>query len=292
MMMQSTTIIVPRGTFHIRERLNDGGFPLVMLHGWPESSYCWEGIAHFLHPALRIIAPDLRGLGDSERTMEPPLYQKAELAKDIVEIIDTLHPGDFYLAGHDWGGVVAQEVALLLPARVKKLVLMNIPVISNAGGFQEAMEAMQRRGSVPLWYQYFQQQPQLPETMIPGNEEVWIRYFFGKAGKEGRIPEEAIREYIRCYRIEGTPATGAGYYRTMKYDVERWKSLAGVKFHMPTLYIYGNADRVILPEYLNHIEDCFDEIKVVQVNAEHFVQEEEAEVVACLLNNFLIEEGE
>jgi haloacetate dehalogenase len=287
-MMQSMTVVVPRGTFNVRERRNDDGFPLVMLHGWPESSYCWEGVANFLHPALRVIAPDLRGLGDSERTMEPLLYQKAELAKDIVEIVDALHFGDFYLVGHDWGGVVAQEVALLLPARVKKFALMNIPVISNTRGNQEALEVMQRHGSIPQWYQYFQQQPGLPEAMIVGNEEVWIRYFFGKAGKQGKIPEEAIREYIRCYRIEKTPATGASYYRMMRHDTKRWASLAGVKFHMPTLYIYGNADRVIIPEYLNHIEDCFDEIKVVQVNAEHFVQEEEAEVVAGLLNNFFI----
>jgi len=269
----------------------DGGFPLVMLHGWPESSYCWEGVANFLHPDLRVIAPDLRGLGDSERTLEPLLYQKAELAKDIAEIVDALHIGDFYLVGHDWGGVVAQELALLIPTRVKKLVLMNIPVISNSRGNQEAMEVIQRQGSIPHWYQYFQQQPGLPEAMIVGNEEIWIRYFFGKAGKQGKIQEEAIREYVRCYRIKNTAATGASYYRMMRHDTKRWASLAGVKFHMPTLYIYGNLDRVIIPEYLNHIEDCFDEIKVVQIHAEHFVQEEEAEVVAGLLNNFFSEGG-
>ena len=86
-----------------------------------------------------VIAPDLRGLGDSERTMEADLYQKAELAKDIVEMIDALNIDDFYLAGHDWGGVVAQEVALLVPGRVKKFVIMNIPVITNAKGNAEAM---------------------------------------------------------------------------------------------------------------------------------------------------------
>jgi haloacetate dehalogenase len=286
-MMNTKKIVVPRGTFNVRDRGNTDGFPLVMLHGWPESSYCWEAVTPFLNPAIRVIAPDLRGLGDSERTMKAELYQKAELAKDVVEILDALNIDTLFLAGHDWGGVVAQEVALLIPSRIKKMVIMNIPVITNAKGNAEAMAVTQSRGSVPNWYQYFQQQPGLAEAMIKGNEEVWIRYFFGRAGKMGKIPEKAIEEYVRCYRIENTPATGACYYRNMRYDAKRWATLAGVKFSMPTLYVYGNADVVVIPEYLNHIEDCFDSITVVQINAEHFVQEQEAEAVAASLNDFL-----
>ncbi len=54
--------------------------------------------------------------------------------------------------------------------------------------------------------------------MIKGNEDVWVRFFFGKKGKDGIIPTEAIDEYIRCYSIENTPATGASYYRSMRLD--------------------------------------------------------------------------
>ncbi len=284
--MQSTRITVPRGTFNVRDRGNTDGSPIVMLHGWPESSYCWEAVTPFLNPDLRVIAPDLRGLGDSERTLTAELYQKAELAKDIVEIVDALHIGEFYLVGHDWGGVVAQEVALLVPSRVKKLVIMNIPIITNAKGNAEAIKVTQSRGSVPNWYQYFQQQPGLAEAMIKGNEEVWIRYFFGRAGKLGKIPAEAIEEYIRCYRIEDTPATGAYFYRNMRNDAKRWATLTDIKFPMPALYIYGNEDGVVIPEYLNHIEDCFVSIRVAELPAEHFVQEQEAQAVAALLNDF------
>ena len=111
--MNTYRLTVPRGTFNVRDRGNKDGFPVVMLHGWPESSYCWEGVDAFLNPALRIIAPDLRGLGDSERTLNNvPAYQKAELAKDVVEVIDALKIDSFFLVGHDWGGIVAQEVAL------------------------------------------------------------------------------------------------------------------------------------------------------------------------------------
>ena len=56
---------------------------------------------------------------------------------------------------------------------------------------------------------------------------------------------------------------------------------------MPSLYIYGNKDRVIIPEYLNHIEDCFDDIRVEQIEAGHFLQEEQPEAVAKYMNAFL-----
>jgi haloacetate dehalogenase len=195
----------------------------------------------------------------------------------------------FSSSGTTGGGVVAQEVTLAIPDRVKKLVLMNIPVINNTRGNTEALEIMRSRNCISMWYQHFQQQPALPEAMITGNEETWIRYFFGKAGREGAISGDAIREYIRCYQIENTPATGAAYYRNIRHDVKRWAELAGTKFSVPGLYIHGSGDRVIIPAYLNHIEDCFGTIAVFSIEAGHFVQEEKPREVAALLNDFLVD---
>lgn len=290
--MNTSKITAARGTFNVRDRGNEDGFPIIMLHGWPESSYCWEGVAEFLDPSLRIVAPDLRGLGDSERTLDMKAYQKLELAKDIIEVIDALGIDEFFLVGHDWGGIVAQELALLIPDRVKKFVIMNIPVITNTAGEQEAEQALAAMRHLPLWYQYFQQQPGLAEGMIKGNEDVWVSYFFGKKGKDGTIPRHAIEEYIRCYSIENTPATAASLYRAMRIDAKHWANLAGKKFHMPTLYIYGEEEIVIVKENLNHLEDCFDSIRIERLQAGHFIQEEKPREVAALMNNFLKAEQE
>jgi len=148
--MNTSKVTVPRGEFTVRDSGNIDGHPVVMIHGWPESSYCWETVRPFLKDTLRVVAPDLRGLGDSERTMESHLYQKMELAKDIVEILDSLEIRNFFLVGHDWGGVVAQEVALAIPDRVKRFVLMNIPVINNVKGNAEALEIMRSRNCIPV----------------------------------------------------------------------------------------------------------------------------------------------
>ncbi|MBN1652959.1 MAG: alpha/beta hydrolase [Deltaproteobacteria bacterium] len=287
MALKTRIITVARGVFNIREGGDPNGFPVVMLHGWPESSYCWEGVVAHLDPSLRVIAPDLRGLGDSERTQKLEAYQKAELAKDIIELIDNLKIDSFFLVGHDWGGIVAQEAALLVPNRVKRLVLLNIPVLTNPVGTKEARQLIFSRGAMPFWYQYFQMQRGLPEAMIKGNERVWVSYFFGDAVKEGTIPAEAIDEYVRCYSIENTPATAASYYRTARLDARHWETLAGKTFPMPSLYIHGKLDPVIIPAFLNHVEDGFDSIEVVSIEASHFVQEEKPREVALLMNDFL-----
>jgi pimeloyl-ACP methyl ester carboxylesterase len=288
--MKKHTMTVSRGTFHIRESENGDGQPVVMLHGWPESSHCWEAVATFLDPNLRMIAPDLRGLGDSERTMDVKAYRKAELAKDILEIVDALGIDTFFLVGHDWGGIVAQELALLAPRRVKRLALMNIAVLTNPKGTQKGRDIIFAKGGIHFWYQYFQQQPMLPEAMIKGNEAVWIRYFFGREIHEGTIPAESIDEYIRCHSIENTPATAASYYRTMRHERQHWDAMAEKKFPMPGLYIHGIKDAVILPAFMEHMEDGFDSVEVVSIDAGHFVQEEKPREVAAQLNDFFARE--
>ncbi len=289
MTMKTSKIIVSRGTFNVRDRGNKDALPVVMLHGWPESSYCWEGVTAWLDPNLRVVAPDLRGLGDSERTLDVKAYQKVELAKDMIEVIDALGIKEFFLVGHDWGGIVAQELAFLIPDRVKRLVILNIPILTNIKGAEEVAKAMIAMRFMPYWYQYFQMMPGLPEVMIKGNERAWVSFFFGKKGQDGTIPAEAVAEYIRCYSIENTPATAASFYRSMVLDAPHWATLPGKRFTMPSLYIYGNEDTVIVPANITHLEDCFDSIKVEQVKAAHFLQEEKPQEVANLMNSFFKE---
>lgn len=279
------TLSTHRGTFTWREGGDPDGSPLVMIHGWPESSYCWEHTSQHLKPGLRIIAPDLRGLGDSERTEDQQHYLKQALAADVISMLDELGIKTFQLVGHDWGGIVAQEVALAIPDRVQKLVIMNIAIINNLKGNMEVIDKVRSGSGKAYWYQHFQQAPGLAEAMIPGNEETWISYFVQGVVKP--IPSDSVAEYIRMYRITGTPATGANYYRTFVDDAKRWATLSDHRWTMPGLYIYGNKDKVIIPEYLNHIEACFDDIQVEQVDAGHFLHEEKPEEVAGHLNRFL-----
>lgn len=282
----ASTVTTERGRFCVRDQGPEAGTtPVVMLHGWPESSYCWTRVASRLSGGLRVIAPDLRGLGDSERTPDVQLYQKHALAKDVIAVLDKLGIERFCLVGHDWGGAVAQEMAFAVPERIERLALMNIPVVNNRAGNREAIARHREQDGYALWYQHFQQTG-LPEAMIPGNEEAWLGYFLRTWSPEG-FPEDAFREFVRCYAIPGTPGTGASYYRTMGEDAKRWATLTDHRFPMPALYVYGNKDPVIIPEYLNHHRDCFEDVRLVEIEAGHFVEEEQPGQVAEALNDFL-----
>jgi pimeloyl-ACP methyl ester carboxylesterase len=277
-------IDIPRGHFAYREA-GQGTTAVIMLHGWPESSYCWEQVVSRLSTSdFHFYAPDLRGMGDSERSPEPSGYTKQELAMDIIEWMDALGITTCHLAGHDWGGIVAQEMALTYPERFLSLTLLNISIVANTEGIMKAQEKLRGSAGRSLWYQTFMQMPGLAEAMIPGNEEPWLRCFLRSPVRQNTFPEDSLAEYVRYFQLPGTATSTSNYYRTMKQDMVRWQTLLGRKFAMPGHYIFGKHDPVIVVEYLSGAETCFPSFTITEIEAGHFVQEEKpAEVAEALL---------
>src|SRR4051794_41690099 len=97
------------------------GFPVVLLHGWPQSWYEWRHVIPGLTDAgFRVIAPDLRGLGESSRPADG--YDKKTVGNDVWRLVhDVLGLSAFHLVGHDWGGPTAFAVAAAHPAAGKTL---------------------------------------------------------------------------------------------------------------------------------------------------------------------------
>ena len=279
-------------TLHVRFQTgaNTELTPIVLLHGWPASSRGWERVVNEMSPERSIICPDLRGLGRSERKGDIEHFAKQEIARDIMELIDTLGHEEFYIGGQDWGGVAAQEIALQFPERAKSLIIMNINLINNLQGNLKGFQTQMASPLNPRWYMAFQSIPQLPEAMIPGSEDLWVRYFFERgSGKGAEIPQDLIAGYVDDYRREGTSHCGANYYRAMSLDSERWIKLAGEKFSQPSLLIYGDQDPFLVPEFYLDYEDCFADVERVDLPGGHFIQDERPIEVARKIESFINE---
>ena len=295
--MELKRISTARGEFSYRQSspAKPSAPLLVLLHGWPESSFCWEPIASHMD-AFHLVAPDLRGLGDSTREGDLKAYSKRELAKDMLALLTELNAGAAAcLCGHDWGGAVAQEMALLEPSSFAKLAILNMVIVNNPTGLAAAAQQIAESRGQFVWYQHFQRTPGLAEAMIPGREEAWLTPFLRMSSGAPFVTSEsgsksldlAFKEYVRCYKIPKTAVTGANYYRAMDLDIANWASYFEQKFAQNCLYIYGDQDPVITSGYLDGAETCFPNgFTRIDLKAGHFVQEEKPAEVAKELAKF------
>lgn len=284
--MNTQEIKTERGLFAYREYGSVTAPLVVMIHGWPETSYCWHHTAQFLLDSYRIIAVDLRGTGGSNRDLDKAKYAKDQLALDVISMLDGLDIQDFFLVGHDWGGGIVQEIEMKISLRIKKLCILNFPIITNHKGQAAAYKILGQKLFNSFWYQFFLNLRELPEALIIGKEEAWIRFFM--RGMENEIPEDSIQEYIRSYQVEGSVTCSANMYRTMKSDIARWETLQGQMINAPTLIIHGSRDPVIIKEYYESAEECITDVRLRSIKAGHFVMDEKPQEVATMLKEFLV----
>ena len=273
-----------RGLFNIRVYGHSSQPPLFLVHGWPQTSYCWHHATPYLKD-FHVIAPDIRGMGDSNRSLVLSDYEKDQMALDIFAIADALEIDQFYLGGHDWGGAIVQEMAFLHPERIKKLIILNMIIINNNTGIAQASQILVKQLFRSSWYQFFMSIKDFPEALLEGKEDVWVRFF--SRGISNPIPEEAIQEYIRCYKIPNSIATAANLYRTLPKDRARWKNYKTQKIKIPTKIIHGTLDPVIIKEYLIGVEDGFHQVETTHLEGGHFIIDEQPEAVGKLIAEFL-----
>jgi haloacetate dehalogenase len=171
----------------------DGGPPVVLLRGFPETWYAWRKEIPVLSERYRVIVPDLRGYGETEK---PPCgYDKRSMAADIRALMGELGISRAPLIGHDRGARVATRFAKGHPDATSHLgVLDNIPTLV----IFESMDAAIARGH---WFFIFNQIADLPEALIAGREEVWLRFILQgwTYNPEALTPEE-IGAYVRAYQ--------------------------------------------------------------------------------------------
>lgn len=249
---------------------------VVLLHGWPQTWFAWRNTMSRLSSRFTLIAPDLRGLGLSERTAAG--YDKRTIAGDIRALIDAAAGGRAHVVGHDMGGKAAFMLAHLYPEQVDRLVMVDCLVPGT-----ENMDSL--RGGA--WHYGFHMAPEFPEMLTKGRERDYIAaQIRAWSHKKDAVQEDAIAEFARHYASEGGMTAGFNYYRALKDDAAAAAFLKGRKLEMPVLAIagqYGVGER--LADALRVQATNFR--SVIVEHSGHFVADEAPEQFCAQLEGFL-----
>jgi pimeloyl-ACP methyl ester carboxylesterase len=245
------------------------GPPVVLLHGWPQHWYVWRDVIPVVAPHARVIAPDFRGFGWSEVPKRG--YDKRQLKRDVLAVLDELGVEDFVVAGHDWGGYVGFLLAMEHPERVKGFLALNI---------LPPWQPRDRKVALDAWR--FLYQPVLSTPGVGG----WVGRTLGPRG----IPEDAREAFVARLRGERARATER-LYRTFLLrelpQVLRGRYSAA-DLRVPTRLVFGQRDVVITTRGVEDAAAQSDMIELELVaDATHFVVDEKPELVADRLLGLL-----
>ena len=210
------------------------GEPVVFIHGWPEFWYGWRRQIPVLSERYQVIVPDLRGFGYSDKPLHG--YDTRSAASDIYELVKQLGHQQVSVVAHDIGVRVAYRFTLDHEEMVNRMVLLDsTPPMEQLG--PQAPSVVRER-----WHSYFHQQFDLPEKLIEGREEVYLRHIF-KDWTINKYPPSAaeIAEYVRAYSQPGALRGGFSYYRAAAYEAPpHWQADASRVLQTPVLFLYGS----------------------------------------------------
>jgi haloacetate dehalogenase len=230
----------------LRVRIGGNGPPLLLLHGNPQTHAMWHKVAPVLAETYTVICPDLRGYGGSLKpaaSSDHAAYAKREMARDVVELMLALGHQRFLVAAHDRGARVAHRLALDHPARIEKLVLLDIvPTL-------EHFERTDMAFALGYYHWFWLAQPHpFPETLINAAPDEW---FFAHTSREPKqrdfFAPDALADYLAAARDPAMITGMCEDYRaatTIDLVHDRESRAAGLKVQCPLHVLWGNKGKI------------------------------------------------
>lgn len=213
------------------------GRPVLLLHGFPQSSLSWQPVMRILSAAgYRTVAPDQRGYSAGARPGDVSAYRVSQLVADVLAIADTMQMGRFDLVGHDWGGMVAWVTAARHPGPVRSLSVVSTP---HPGALAAALSAGDPDQTARSAYVHVFRRPAEPERLLLGQdgEGEGLRSMFTATG----LDESQAGEYVSLMQAPGAMTAALNWYRAM--DPAEVEGLPPVV--VPTLYVWSNGDAAL-----------------------------------------------
>jgi pimeloyl-ACP methyl ester carboxylesterase len=206
------------------------GDPVVLLHGYAETSHMWLPLIAKLADKHTVIAPDLRGFGQSAAPSDG--YTKAAMAQDIHALVKGLKYDHIRLVGHDIGLMVAYAYAAQYPNEVDRLVLMEA-FLPGVGDWNSVFLLRD------LWHFHFY--GKTPLALVSGRERIYLEHFWNDfaADPKKSLSEKDREFYAKAYAQPGHMAAGMEVFRAFPKDAEDFAQFAKTKLTMPLLVLSG-----------------------------------------------------
>jgi len=273
--------------FHVT-RAGRGKKLLLLLHGFPEFWWSWRHQIAALADRYTVVAPDLRGYNETEKPSWG--YELDVLVHDVAELIRTLGFHRAYVAGHDWGGMLAWSLAIARPYLVERLIVLNMP---HPARFVEELRRnpLQQRRS---WYIGFFQIPWLAEAALRARRGAAIACAFRATAIDRQVFDEAtIHHYQQAIARPGALTAALNYYRSMVQVGARGMFRGtGMRVAAPTLLIWGEQDIAFALEVVHDTGRFVPDLRIHYLpQASHWVQQVAPDEVNAAMAAFLEEEG-
>lgn len=276
----------------LRVRHGGAGPPLLLLHGHPETHMMWGKIAGDLAKDFTVVAPDLRGYGQSTKPPSSPDHEtssKRAMARDAVALMKHFGFARFDVAGHDRGGRVAYRLALDHPRAVRRVSIMDIIPTG------EVWARLDHRFALGYWHWSFLAQPYpVPEHMIAPDPEFYLFTAQFRGRKPDFLEPEAQADYLAC---GSTPEVihgmcecyraGAGYDRTLDWAD---KAAGRNKIACPVQVLWGAKSAVGLwYDPVAVWSEWASDLRGEAIDCGHFLPEEKPAETLAALRRFLAE---
>ena len=257
------------------------GEPLILLHGFPEFWYCWKSVIPGLKENFKLIIPDMRGYNLSDKPKDVQKYKLEYLIGDIKGLIEELKLKRVFLAGHDWGGVVAWAFAEKYPNLLKKLIILNAP---HPKIFQKSLRIDKKQQEASSYIFEFLK-PNAEKKLYEDDyrrlkkavfEDMFIKTNFTEFDKE---------KYIETWSQPGAILGGVNYYRA-NTSFDEWTGIIEV----PTLVIWGMKDVALLPQQLEGLSDYVKNLKIVRSeNSSHWITHDDPDLIISSIKEFVLD---
>ena len=266
--------------------------PVILVHGFPESHRTWRALVPLLGNELRLITPDLRGFGASDKPQDVADYGTEKLLADLFALADALGVDRFALVGHDWGGAIAWAAAISGNPRIERLAIINSP---HPAIFQKSLidDPAQRAASQ---YMNAFRDPAIEAGIARMGLDTFFDKSFAKHADLASIPPDERQHYINDWGQSGALTAMLNWYRASRILVPAPSEEAAMpdwvdhvpKIRVPVRIIWGLDDKALLPVQLENIGEVGDDVDVFPLpGVGHFAPWQAPTQVAAALKPFL-----